>query len=327
VASEGASERRARQAARAYERLFRGRLAVLVRILLPAAMLAAIYLPLRAALQEVAWQSSARSDVRLALAPYQDRMVKQSVEFGRRQIRLSLVAIGDRASNQEALAAVTTEIMRRTGTAPLIEATFVADADALERVAARMPTVVTPTPAPAPPPPPGPAFSTALDDLVAARWPAPGGTLLATRIRFASTPTVELIHLGDELGAAARALLAPEISTALGLTVHVTERALPAAPRTVTRDVAAPELATWLGGAGELLDTARDLDVVACLEAPAPPVVPRGRRPLPPDPARELTVATLTARAGAGRHELAYTDRWSVHFARGACTPAAAPAP
>lgn len=329
LASEGRHGRArhvARVSAKVSERVLGRYVAVFFRILLPVAMLAAIYVPLRAALGEVAWQSSARGYVRTALAPHRHRMVEQALEVRRGKIHLSLIAIGDRETNEGALAELSAEVERHTGARPLIDATYVPDSDALASLARSVPTAPPPVVEPPPPPPPGPRFATTLTELVAARWPAHAGPLLATRIRFASPPAVELVHLGPELGPAARDLLTPELSGALGLPVQVDERALPAEALTVASGATAPELAGWLGATAELLDAARDLDVVACLEAPAVPPPPPRRRPPPPDPVREMAVAALEARARAStRRELAYTDRWSVRFAKGSCGPADVP--
>lgn len=322
LASES-PERTARRIARASGRLFGRRIAVFLRVLLPVALLAAIYLPLRAALSEVAWQASARTDVREALEPYAHRIVRQSLEIRRGQIRITLIAIGDRETNEDALTTLRAEIKRRTGTVPRIDAVYVPDADALAALAAT--TTTAPPPIELPPPPPAPAglrFSAALQELITARWPTPGGELLATRVEVGPTTTVELVHLGAELGPAALALLAPELTEALGLPIVVTERALPVEVRSVPTSAPAM-LGAWLAMAIDAIELARPFEVTACLEAPAAPV---GRRP-PPDPSRDLAIAALSRRVVADRHELAYTDRWALRFARGPCADVAPPPP
>lgn len=321
----GGPDRAARRVARASKRLLGGRIAVVLRILLPLALLAAIYVPLRAALAEVAWQTTARADVRAALEPYADQLVRQSIDVRPGRIRLGLIAIGDRRENEAAIAALRADIERRTGTSPRIDAIHVPDAEALASLAATLPALVEVPAAPPPAPPPGPRFTTTVQDLMAARWPAAAGELLATRVELGATARVELVHLGAPLGPAARDLLAPELAAALGLPVEVTERALPVdADAAPAGDDAA--LGPWLARAVGAIEVAGPLGVAACIEVPAAAAVRRGRPP-PPAPRRDLARAALVRAAADAVHELAETDRWAIRFARGACAPASPPAP
>lgn len=304
---------------RALGRVLGGRLALALRILLPVALLAAIYVPLRAALSEVAWQSSARAEVSAVLHPYADRFVRQSMEIRGGKIRLTLIAIGERTANEQALASIRDDIRRRTGTVPRIDAVYVPDAEALASVAASLPAPeLVAAPAPPPPPPPaGPGFVAAVDDLLATRWPEAGGELLATRVALGAPLVIELVHLGPAIGPAARELLTPELTHALGAPVTVSERSLPSQPRTLTAP-SALELDAWLADALTAIEVARGLDLRLCLEAPAPP-----RRGLDRTAAQRALVLALLERSSAGlEHELAATDRWAFHFAR-SCQPTA----
>lgn len=321
----GDSDGTARGVARASGRLLGRRIGVVLRILLPIMLLGAIYVPLRAALTEVAWQTSARADVRDALEPFSDRLVRQAIEIRRGRIRLGLIAIGDRQANEEALAALRAEIERRTGTTPRLDVVHVPDAEALAALAATLPeTVELPAP-PAAPRPPGPDFMSVLSRELEARWPTAGGELLAVRLQPGTPVRVELVHLGAALGPAALELLAPGLAERLGLEVVVVERALPtdAIIAAAGNDAA---LAIWLPSALESLALGREPGVTACVDVPAAPVRPGPRQP----PARAvdaLTQAALARAAEGGRHEISTTDRWALRFTRGTCAPPGAPPP
>jgi uncharacterized hydrophobic protein (TIGR00271 family) len=320
--------RAARTAARWSKKVFKARLSAGPRVLLPLALLAGVYIPLRSALRRVAWQTDAHAQVDAVLAAHAAQVVHQAVDIRYREIRVQLIVVADQAAGRTLADDVRGEIERRTHTRPKVSVIAVPDADALAAVAATAGTPFLPPPV-APPAPPGPRFVAAVRGVLADRWPAPAGELVAVRFDPLRAPAVvELVHVGAELGPAARDLLARDVGARLGVDARLTEIALPLVPAIAAPDAAAA--IPWLARASAWLDATAGLpDLAICIEVPPEPARPPPRRgrhpPPPPDPVRAAVMAALE-QGVAGRSHATLRDgpAWSLAFASCPARPAPA---
>lgn len=332
VLDSPAEHRLSHRAARLTKRALGRRLGVLTRVLLPAAMLGAILVPLARALEQVSWQVRVRSEVEAVLAAVPGAVVRQSLEVRGGTVSVRLLVVGSADDAREVTATLRAQLAEIAGGEPVVEVVAVPDAATLDAMAATLnasarPPAPPPPPPPAPPPPPpATTLRAALDAAIAEDWPAAAGTV--RRIAVELTPAddaamrVTVVHQGPALGEAATQLLARAWRARLDVDVVIVARALPAAPITA----AAADGAAWLDDASAVLATTAGLDGVAtCVTVPAPPPPPKGRRATPsppPDPVRLALDALIAGRPDVVVRE---GDGWSVAVA--ATCEAATPPP
>ena len=187
---------------------FAGRSGGLLRLVLPLSLLALVYLPLRSALEEVAWEVRARQAVAHSLEAITREVVHSSAEVARHRIRVELVVVG---KPQRAVAlerAMTLALSAATGVIPEVHAMAVPDAAAAPEAA---------TVAPPPRLDPAPATlrqsASRLSDVLARAWPSEAaGALLDWQVHVNSSggAYVEVAHEGPRLGPAAEQMLAED---------------------------------------------------------------------------------------------------------------------
>lgn len=190
-----------------------GRLALVVRVGLPLALLAAIAFPLKRAVDEMSQRSTLRQRVAMLLSHKNgSRVVQYSLDQSARPSVLRVVLIGD-AIAARALEAKLRDEVRALGAPQMaISVWAVTDASAMSALAAKLediPAVLPQMPVAPPPPPPPP-----LESRLRAAWPSTGGTLIAVWTSETPTPTARVVHLGPELGPIGRELLSKAISIA-----------------------------------------------------------------------------------------------------------------
>jgi uncharacterized hydrophobic protein (TIGR00271 family) len=190
--------------ARRLARLFESRFGPALRFLMPFALLAVVYLPLRRALDEVAWQVRARSVVNTALAKERVRIVDTRVRVERHQVDVVLVILGDTKDAEAARARLQPEIELGCGVAPRLEISAVPDAAAFAGLES---TLLQPAPAPAPKPlSPKEELDRARERVereLRAVWPtSSAGAPLAIDVGTSSADSmpVRVVHIGVPLG-------------------------------------------------------------------------------------------------------------------------------
>lgn len=307
----------ARALARRLARLFDSRGGPLLRFLMPFALLAAVYVPLRQALDEVAWQVRVRAAVQASLAREPHRVVQSRTRVERREVEVAVVLLGKAEDAERARVRLDADIRQVAGVKPHIEVLAVPEAMALEGLESSLlprPLAVAATKTPA-------------EELDAARgrvreavleiWPATvAGEPLTIDLGAAIGPRlrIRVAHLGPPLGDAAREALGRATALALGQPTELVDAAIP------------PERLTRAGG-----DFALIARTMAALEASAgvADVSVCTTRPAAPKPAdRDLAAALSAALAAHPRVASTPNSDWSVHFVRGACpttTDAGAP--
>ncbi|MFS8067005.1 MAG: DUF389 domain-containing protein, partial [Byssovorax sp.] len=125
-----------RRIAGALQFVFAWRYGPLFRVLMPLALLGAVFVPLREALIEVTWQVRVRTEIQRMLAELPDETVRTNISVERGAVSVRLVTVGhteDVAKIQRDLAQ---RIAAAAGVVPVVELVAVPDASALRDVVA-----------------------------------------------------------------------------------------------------------------------------------------------------------------------------------------------
>lgn len=291
-------------------RAFGSKYGLAMRVLIPAAFLAAIYVPLGRALDEVTWEVKTRAAIRGILLIEAPRAVQTSLSVERHVVALQLVVVGsnDRAANLQRLLEM--RIAAAAQVEPTVTVMAVPDAKTL-LTATAVRTDGSGTVA-------GQSDANSLRQrvLTALRtdWPtAAAGTLFGWNVVISSQgpPTIETRHLGAPLGSAGSLLLAGDLGARLGMQVRLVDVALAdsATAASLTRE------REWFARARPILDWVGAADgAIACVHGPVAPA----RRVT--DSQRQVLAAVRTSPAGkAGRLTLDDSTGWSVRVAAGTC--------
>lgn len=312
-----------RPAARALTSRLRGARGPWIRLLMPFALLAALYSPLRAGLDQVAWQIGARNAVDGAVARVNYRVVQARTRVEHREVEVVLFLLGTDAEAAATREKLTAEITRTAGVVPRVEVHAVADStefETLERSTVKpppQPALVAAEPPPPPPPPPTPREQLAdarqiVRDALQSRWPsASAGTPLRIGIEtLGEAVGVRVTHLGAPLEPATIELLGSTLSDDLETTIAVTDVAIPAAEVDIVANgpSALPRLAAALTNAAEV-DS-----IFACVTEPAPPA-----RGAPQKLDKQLLESTREVLKTFPRVKTSQGAKLSVRLATGGC--------
>jgi uncharacterized hydrophobic protein (TIGR00271 family) len=212
---------------RGLEQLFQSRLGPLLRLLAPALLLAAVYIPLRRALVEVGWEVRVRNAVSSLVSGLDVDAVSSTVAVQRHSVAVRLVLVGSSEQARAVSANLEQRIRSVSGVSPSIEVVAVPDPDAMRAVVDSLRLATQPLPIEAVPP--ARAFTKDLDRALDDVWPRSAGSRWGVR----ATPgpdglRLQVIHAGPPLGRAALELLGAALGAALEVPVVVDERAAPA---------------------------------------------------------------------------------------------------
>jgi len=196
-----------------------------LRVGMPLLFVAAIFVPLRRALSEVAWKVRVREQVERALGdvPGANDAVRSNVVVERNAITLQLYIVGDAKKAAAMKADLGARIVSSTKVTPSIDVVAVPDLEAL-RVASQ--AVAAPV---RPPVPPIPEVRRELGEEVRPLWPTQAaGPLVscAVVVPEVGAARVMAVHFGPPLGDAGEELLAAELRERLGVDVRIDDRAL-----------------------------------------------------------------------------------------------------
>jgi hypothetical protein len=227
----------ARWLASRLSRLFESRVGPVLRFFMPFMLLAAVYVPLRRALDEVAWEVKARKAVRDSLAQEPLRVVESRSQVARHGVELVVVVLGTAKDADAARARLTARVKQASGIKPKIEVLAVPDATAFAGLES---TLLSPRPAIAAPEPSSLAAqalktSDRLRAALAEIWPAgAAGEILsiATQQGDDASLLIRIAHWGQPIDAAAREALQKSLSKTLEGATSVETAALTAQPIT-----------------------------------------------------------------------------------------------
>ncbi|MBL9040948.1 MAG: DUF389 domain-containing protein, partial [Myxococcales bacterium] len=121
----------ARALARSLAQLFESRWGPAMRFLMPFVLLAAVYVPLRSALDEVAWQVRVRAAVQQIISREPLRVVQSRVRVERREVELLVVVLGKAHDAELSRARLDAEIRQASGVTPRVDVFAVPDANAV----------------------------------------------------------------------------------------------------------------------------------------------------------------------------------------------------
>lgn len=289
-----------------------------LRFLMPLALLGAIYVPLRQALDEVAWQVRTRAAVDASLRREPGKIVQSRVRVERHEVDLLLVLLGNTTDAEASRARLTAAIEAASGVTPRVEVLAVPDATAFAGLASDLRATDGPIPVPPELPQATPVeqletganvVRSSIQDL----WPgATAGELLVVDVGTHDTGPLNLrvVHLGARLNPDARETLARSLSTSLGHPVQIVDVAIPSTP--LSR--AGGDLEFALAVSAGIRASMALPSVNVCVVQPSKNKPGSERRD------RELALALEAVLAEHPRVSTSPGEAWSVRFATTACT-------
>lgn len=310
----------ARRVARRLSSLFASKWGPVMRFLMPFALLAAVYVPLRRALDEVAWQVRVRSSVLEAIAREPRRVVQSRVRVERKEVDVQLVVLGKSSDAEQIRARLDGELRQASGVAPRIEVLAVPDADALAGLESSLATpryfdrpieVAVPT-----------DEEQLRSQLERSRkaldglWPRQArGAPLRIEIDTAANETLRLrvTHLGAPLTEDAREALERSVGAKLEQNVELVATALDDGE--LTRD--GGDLRFIARVAAGLAQAASEPSIHVCVERPKPRERRNRNRGAAADAA--LFAALDPLLASSPRVTTSEGDEWKVQFLAGSC--------
>ena len=224
--------------ARRLSGLFESKAGPALRFVMPFLLLAAIFVPLRRALDEVAWEVRTRAAVNESLRRESRKIVQSRVRVERHEVDLLVVLLGKTADAEKSRARLTRDIEVASGVEPRIEVLAIPDATAFAGLASSL--RATDDPLPVSPAPQRPTSAELLEigrDFVRSStmriWPrtAAGEPLVIEIGTGESGPlSVRVVHLGAALSPDALEGVGRSLGTMLGRDVQIVDVAIPSLP-------------------------------------------------------------------------------------------------
>jgi uncharacterized hydrophobic protein (TIGR00271 family) len=204
----------------------------LLRLLMPVALVGAVFVPLRRALDQVAWKTHVRTQVERILRelPAAEQAVQSGVVIENHSVSIRLLVV---ASPREAHALEThvkQRIAASTGVTPAVEVVAVPD-EASVRLMAQ--AAASPkTLAPARSKLDAGEWRRAIDAALRSIWPARAGELRTWRLVLdgEGSQTLVVVHFGEPLGGPGEELLATSLGDEIAGNVAIQDVALSSAP-------------------------------------------------------------------------------------------------
>lgn len=197
-----------------------------LRFVMPLLLLAAVLVPLRRGLDDVAWQVRVLTGLERLVAGLDVPVVQSHLRVEGGRVEARLVVVGTDEDADRARSTLDDEVRLLAGVAPTLQVVAVAqsDADAGLAPAAEVPAWTTSTTL-------APVKRWALDALTAA-WPVQAaGEPVDVQLSLTQDGlALRVAHLGPPLDAAAREAVARAVGTATGKPARLADLALPAAP-------------------------------------------------------------------------------------------------
>jgi uncharacterized hydrophobic protein (TIGR00271 family) len=309
----------ARALARRLARLFESRSGPAFRFLMPFLLLGAVYVPLRRALDEVAWQVRVRAAVRDSLARERLRVVQSRARVEHHTVDLVVVLLGKTSDAEKARTRIEAEIRQAAGVEPRIEVLAVPDATAFAGLESTLQATHDLPVAALAQPTPDQQFESArarVRSTLLELWPSTvAGKPLAIDVGTAEdvSLTLRVVHLGPPLGSDADETLRKAIDTALERRTALVDIAVP--PEELSRR--AGDLSFVARVSSAIRATAGISAVSVCVVEPP---VPDGKEAKSADVELARVVGELLA--AHPRVEKKAGREWSVRFVHGTCQPA-----
>jgi uncharacterized hydrophobic protein (TIGR00271 family) len=310
----------ARALARRLASLFESRGGPVLRLFMPLALLAAVYVPLGRALDEVAWEVRVRAAVRASIAGVSNRVVETRARVEHHEVDVVLVLLGKAAEAVEVRSRMDAEIRKVAGVAPRIEVVAIPDASAFAGLES---SLMTPRPAALTPLGPSPdeqlnAVRARIRAALEPLWPtAVAGRPLVIDLRTdgGGPLTVRVAHIGPALGRDALEAVARAAGAAVERPTTIIDVAVPERVERGEDDLDfIARLSPALQAAGSIAQ------VNVCVSRPS---VQGSARKLSNADAK-LARAVDRLLADQARVTVTDGDSWKVSFSEESCSPAAA---
>ncbi len=295
---------------------------------MPFILLALVYVPLRRALDEVAWQVRVRAAIREALAREPSRVVQSRVRVERHEVEVVVVLLGSTKDADTARKRLGAAIHPVSGVTPHLEIFAVPDAASFAGLES---TLLTPH-AVTQPVTPAPSADEQLDaarkrirGVVERLWPTTtAGEPLVINVGTAETGPlrIRVVHIGQALSTDGSEALRRAVESGLDREARLVNVAVP--PGELTRE--GGDLALVAKVASAVRATAGVPSISVCVLRPEPPAP--AKTPVPSD--LELARALEQALAAHPRVTTTAGSSWAIRFVRGECdspTPADAGVP
>jgi len=308
----GANAPVARALALRLARLFESSWGPVLRFLMPFVFLAAVYVPLRRALDEMAWEVRVRAAVRRAITSEPAKVIESRVRIERHEIELVLVLLGTTQDADRARTRMDRDIRRASGIAPHVEILAVPDATAfagLESTLLKPRLVASSAPTAAPVSEQLDTARAKLRGVVEELWPkGTAGEPLMVDIGVAEDGPlrIRVVHLGAPLSADGAETFRRAVHSKLERETRLVDVAVPTAP--FTRD--GGDLSFIAGVSAAVRSTAGVPAVNVCVIAP-----PKGAT----EANAELTRAVEAVLDTHPRVTRLPGDAWSVRFVQSSC--------
>jgi uncharacterized hydrophobic protein (TIGR00271 family) len=300
--------------------LFESRAGPALRFLMPLLLLAAVYVPLRRALDEVAWQVRVRSTVQDLLANERHKIVQSRIRAERHEVNVRLVLLGSEQDGEASRSRLEREIRAATDVEPIVDVIAIPDATAIAGLESSLRLARDPIPVA-----PGERKLSPSEELDAARsrvrshvarlWPAAtSGKPLVVEVGTADKGPlrVRVVHLGRSLSPDAKESITRSLAAALEREVALVDAAIPV--DTLGRDGNDLKFVAQVS-AGVRASATIDGVSVCVTEAP----VSDTKRPARDTRDRELADALGAVFASYPRVSSAPGDAWRVRFVLGNC--------
>ncbi|WP_437737516.1 DUF389 domain-containing protein [Sorangium sp. So ce1335] len=304
-----------RRVARVLQVFFELRYGWIFRVMMPLALLGAVYFPLREALARVSWEVRVRAAIQRMLDTLPQSTVRSSLTVDHGAVAVRLVTLG-RADEAERIEQdLRDKIAAVAGMPPKVDVIAVPDASALEEVAASVRSTAA---APIDVVRKEPELVLLRQELTASlagAWPHAAGPLVTWRLRFPENEpaVVEVVHVGPALGDAAADLLGRELTRALGAEIAVQDRAIPPEPIVAEPAGGWP----WLQEARPALAWVGEVEsLYGCVEVPSDPEEKAGEEIAPVLAALRSLPALRADRVHVGEGA-----RWRAVVSAAPCAP------
>jgi len=283
-----------------------------LRVLMPFVLLAVVYLPLRSALDEVAWEVRVRAAIRDSIGTVAQPVVESRVRVERHRVEVAVVLLGKSDDAESARARLERDIQSVAGVAPQLQVLAIPDASALAGLES---SLRQPSPAPAPSPPFGDSLDRARNAARAAmerHFPTENaGPILRLTLDVSADPLrVGVVHHGATLPDAAIEAIQRSVSADLERPVRIMAAAVPAAP--LTRKDGDLQMIAALSRA--LRDASGSTELSVCITLPS---VAGKAKPDAKDKALSESILALVGNREGTRVEQGVD--FGVRFVRGPC--------
>ncbi|MEO6527028.1 MAG: DUF389 domain-containing protein [Gemmatimonadaceae bacterium] len=295
--------------------LFGTRYGIAMRVVIPILFLAAVYAPLRRALDEVTWEVRARDAVRRIVREESPGAVQTQMTLERRALSLRLLIVGTTARAVSLERGLTARLGALIGGTPTVTVVAVPNARTLlaeQSAAARAAVPATPAP------PSVDELRARAAAVLADAWPAEAGPVLGWELSLPAHDSALMVvrHAGAPFGPAGERLLARALSAGLRSPVALRVSSLPGVPFVS----ASGRERAWLDTATTMLtEIVRTDSAVACVRGP----IARARRRTA---AQRAILSALRRSAGSDSARVTIDDgaHWEIRAAAGTCAPAGA---